>query len=91
MADKKNSAYTAYGIEHSYKGFVKGLLFRLPTLLKGMLIKGYWPNLFKGGVITMPADFLVDRQGIIQVAYYGKDEGDHLSFDQIKEFSKSKE
>jgi len=91
LADKKNIAYRAYGIEHSYMGFVKGLLFRLPTLLKGMLIKGYWPNLFKGGLMTMPADFLVDNKGIIQVAYYGKDEGDHLSFDQIKEFSESKE
>ena len=33
------------------------------------------------------ADFLIDKNGIIQEAYYGKDEGDHLHFDTIKEFS----
>jgi hypothetical protein len=32
-------------------------------------------------------DFLIDRNGIIQVAYYGNDEGDHLPFDKVKEFS----
>jgi peroxiredoxin Q/BCP len=36
---------------------------------------------------TMPADFLVDRDGIIQVAHYGGDEGEHLPFDSVKEFS----
>jgi hypothetical protein len=36
----------------------------------------------------MPADFLIDREGIIQVAYYGKDEGDHLPFDTVKSFSR---
>jgi hypothetical protein len=36
---------------------------------------------------TMPADFLIDRGGIIQVAHYGKDEGDRLSFDTVKQFS----
>jgi len=35
----------------------------------------------------MPTDFLVDERGIIQVAHYGKDEGDHLSFEQIKAFA----
>ena len=44
---------------------------------------------FKGNITTMPADFLIDRNGIIQEAYYAKDEGDHLDFETIREFSKS--
>ena len=86
LADENNKYYKEYAIEHSLAGMLKGMMFRMPTLLRGML-KGYLPIRFKGSLITMPADFLIDREGIIQVAYYGKDEGDHLSFDTIKEFS----
>jgi hypothetical protein len=49
----------------------------MPRLLYGMFVKGYVPLVIKGSMTTMPADFLVDKQGIIQVAHYGKDEGDH--------------
>lgn len=86
LADESNKYYKEYGIEHSVAGMLKGMVFRFPTLLKGML-KGYVPLRFKGSLITMPADFLIDRDGIIQVAYYGEDEGDHLAFDEVKKFS----
>ncbi len=86
LADEKNTYYKQYGIEKSFIGMLKGMIFRFPTLMKSMF-KGYVPLQFKGSLITRPADFLVDRNGIIQTAYYGKDEGDHLAFDRIKEFS----
>ena len=86
LADEKNKYYKEYAIESSLAGMLKGMIFRLPTLLKG-IFKGYLPYVFKGSLITMPADFLIDKAGIIQEAYYGKDEGDHLSFDTIKDFS----
>ena len=89
LADEKNKYYKIYGIEHSFIGMMKGMIFRLPTLLKGML-KGYFPIILKGSLTTMPADFLIDRDGVIQVAYYGKDEGDHLPFELVKEFSLKK-
>ena len=88
LADESNKYYKEYGIEHSFIGMLKGMIFRMPTLLKGMF-KGYVPLIFKGSLITMPADFLIDREGNIKVAYYGKDEGDHLAFEQVKEFSKT--
>ena len=62
------------------------MISRMPTLLTGML-KGYIPFPIKGSMTTMPADFLIDREGIIQVAYYGEDGGDHLSFEEVKAFS----
>lgn len=88
LADESNSCYREYGVEHSIVGMLKGMIFRMPTLLKGML-KGYIPLKIKGRMTTMPADFLVDSEGIIRTAYYGKDEGDHLSFDIIKKFSEA--
>lgn len=87
LADTNNTCYHAYGIEHSVAGVAKGMLLRMPQLLYGMLVKGYLPFKIKGSLTTMPADFLVDEQGIIQTAYYGQDEGDHLDFNQVKAFA----
>ncbi|MCF6289281.1 MAG: AhpC/TSA family protein [Proteobacteria bacterium] len=86
LADEENEFYKKFAIENSFLGVLKGMFFRMPTLFKG-LFKGYAPTKIKGSITTMPADFLIDKNGIIQVAYYGSDEGDHLSFDEIKKFS----
>lgn len=68
-------------------GMFKGMLTRMPSLLRAMFVNGYVPWLIKGSMTTMPADFLVDENGVIQTAYYGKDEGDHLPFERVKAFS----
>lgn len=86
LADEDNRYYKEYGVKRSILGVVKGMLFRMPTLIKGMF-KGYIPLIIKGNMTTMPAEFLVDKHGVIQKVYYGKDEGDHLAFEKIKIFS----
>jgi peroxiredoxin Q/BCP len=86
LADESNQYYRAYGVEHSIGGVVKGVILRMPALLKGML-RGYLPTTVKGSLTTMPADFLIDTAGVIQVAHYGADEGDHLPFEQVVEFA----
>ena len=86
LADESNQYYQEYGIEHSVGGMFKGMILRMPKLIKGMF-KGYLPIIIKGSWTTMPADFLIDQSGVIQVAHYGKDEGDHLPFEQVKAFS----
>jgi len=86
LADENNSYYDLYDIQHSLLGMTKGMLFRAPTLLKG-LKKGFIPFPIRGSLTTMPADFLVDETGTICRAYYGKDEGDHLPIHEIIEFS----
>ena len=55
------------------------------------MLKGYVPTTLKGSTTIIPADFLIDMNGIIQVAYYGSDEGDHLQFEQVKYFSLKQE
>jgi len=59
---------------------------KMITLLKAM-INGYLPTTINGSLTTMPVDFLIDKNGIIKVAHYGQDEGDHLDFEKIKSFS----
>lgn len=88
LADEGNDCYQAYGIEHSVAGVVKGMMMRMPTLIKGMA-KGYVPTTIKGSMTTMPADFLVDAEGVIHFAHYGRDEGDHLPFAQVKAFAQT--
>jgi peroxiredoxin len=86
LADESNQYYKSFAIERSYLGILKGMFFRLPTLIQGMF-KGYLPLVIKGNIATMPADFLIDADGIVQTAYYGTDEGDHLSIEKVIQFS----
>lgn len=87
LADPDGACYRAYGVERSVGGTFKGMITRLPALMRGMFVNGYLPIPIRGNLFTMPADFLIDRHGIIRTAYYGKDEGDHLPFEAIKSFA----
>ncbi len=87
LADEGGVIHGQYSIRHSWIGVLKGMLFRFPSLLYAMFKKGYVPLTIGGRMNTMPADFLVDRQGTIQEAYYGRDEGDHLDFERIRQFA----
>ncbi len=64
---------------------IKGILTRLPTMIQG-LMQGYIPRDLGKSMLTMPASFLIDESGVIQTAYYGKDEGDHIPFAEIELF-----
>jgi len=86
LADENNNIHRLYHTEHSIWGVIKGITLRLPELMLGML-KGYIPWRIKGDMTGMPADFLIDEKGVIQSAYYGKDEGDHIPFHLVKQFS----
>jgi len=86
LADEDNSIHRLYHIEHSIWGVIKGITLRLPELILGMQ-KGYIPWRIKGDMTAMPADFLIDEEGVIQNAYYGKDEGDHIPFHLVKQFA----
>lgn len=82
-ADPAALAYGAYGIESSLGGKLKGILTRIPTLLKGLRIVGL------AGLKTsnlMPADFLIDESGRIVDTYYGSDAGDRIPIARIEAF-----
>ncbi len=88
VADETGGAYQSYAIERSILGVLKGMFTRLPTAIRG-ICKGYLPTTIKGKMTTMPANFLIDREGIVRVAHYGRDEGDHLPFEQLLAFCRS--
>jgi thioredoxin-dependent peroxiredoxin len=73
-------------VKYSWPGVVKGMFLRMPTLMKSMFM-GNIPWRIKGRMDAMPMNFLVNERGVIEVAYYGQDEGDHLSMVTISAFS----
>jgi peroxiredoxin len=87
LADEENRYSREYGVEDSLWGVVKGAVLRPTSLVKGFKETPFPPPL-GGRVSTMPADFLVDRSGIIRRAYYAEDQGDHLPIDEIVRFSR---
>lgn len=83
VADPTSSVHEAYGIERSFWRKWKGVVSRIPTLLKGLRIVGL-AGLNTGNL--MPADFLIDEYGHIIEAYYGTDAGDRIPFERVELF-----
>ena len=82
-SDTKAESYKKYGVSHSFIGMLSGMFLRMPTLIKAML-KGYLPLKVDSSLTRMPADFIIDEEGTVLVAYYAKDEGDHLDIEEIR-------
>lgn len=83
IADPSGATYETYGIERSTWRKYKGILTRIPTLLKGLRIVGL------AGLRTsnlLPADFLIDEHGRIAEAYYGGDAGDRIPLERVELF-----
>ena len=74
--------YRLYGVEGSWKGFLTGSL-QFGTFAKA-LKEGHLPGKVEGDMNMIPADFVIDEQGKILIAYYGKDISDHLEISEIE-------
>lgn len=82
-AEPTREAYDIYGLQSSFGGKVKAIFTRFFTFIKGMMKVGF-SGLTANNI--MPADFLIDETGHLVEAYYGKDAGDHISFERIEQF-----
>ena len=87
LGDEHNIYYRSFGVERSLTGTLRGAASHMPTVLNAIFLKGYWPTSFGGALTTMPANFLVDEACTIRLAHYGRDEADHLPFEQVKAFA----
>jgi thioredoxin-dependent peroxiredoxin len=87
LADHERKYYEIFGVKKSVIGMLKGMVFRLPIAIIAMF-KGYLPHEVSSRYLTMPLSLLVDKQGVIQAIYHGKDEGDHMPLEQVVKFSK---
>lgn len=84
IPDTSLSLYNLYSMELSMGKIMKGMF----KGAMGKMMKG--KKLFKtkiaqdGNTTRIGADFLIDENGFIQIAYYGKFLGDHISVEEIK-------
>jgi thioredoxin-dependent peroxiredoxin len=90
IPDPERNIYKLFGVEENSKiKFFKGIgkigKFRKAS---GLGFKG---GTREGAMYLVPADFLIDEEGIIQEAYYGKDISDHISLDSIRDFLKNQD
>lgn len=84
LADPDESVYEQYGLETSWARIAtpRSTLRSLQAARHGFL-----PGLNQeGSVARIPADFLIDADGVIHTAFYGEDISDHISFDEVEAF-----
>lgn len=85
VPDPEHTWYEAYGVEGDVSKFLTGVLFRPKKMVKA-LTGGFMPGKVETDLTMIPADFLIDENGIIHTAYYGKDASDHLDTAVIESF-----
>jgi peroxiredoxin len=83
IADPEQRLYKLYGVEVSGLGLIRALF--KPGKFKEALNKGFHTGTMEGPKSRIPADFIIDEDGIILKAYYGKDIGDHMPIETIRE------
>lgn len=87
VADPERQLYARYGLESSWGGFF-GSFLRSPLQPVKAMANGYLPGKVEGPMNALPADFLIDEKGVVQLAYYGRDIGDHLPLEQVLAFAR---
>ena len=87
IADPKLELYNTYGVEKSASGFFKGLAFKIPTIIQGVKRGGKIDTNNPHGSI-LPADFLINADGLIIDSWYGKNAADNISMRRIHDFVK---
>ncbi|NNF02095.1 MAG: redoxin domain-containing protein [Bacteroidia bacterium] len=90
IADPARRLYKLYAVEESnFIKFLRGTM-RLDKFFYA-LMSGIGVKVGHGSKFLVPADFLVNEEGMIVKAYYGKNISDHLPVDQVVKFLIKKE
>ena len=84
IADPNREVYDLYRVESSLKGYLKGL--KKTSAFSEARKLGFKGGKAEGKKTLIPADFLIGPDLRIEVAYYGKDIGDHLPIEEIERF-----
>lgn len=83
VSDPAEENYARYGVGRSKVGFLA------PTNVGGLAkaaSAGFLPGKMEGTIDRIPADFLIDADGVIQDVFYGKTIADHMPFERVDAF-----
>ena len=87
LSDRNKRIYKVYGVtESSFIGAIR--LLHHPQLIVNAIRSKHKNMEVDADPKLMPASFLVDPDGIIQLAYYGKHFGDHPKIESVLQFVK---
>lgn len=86
LSDKDEDVYRLYHVKSS---FLSWLFFQLFCGFKIIYaaLKGFCMGRCDGNWFTLPADFLIDEDGVIREAFYAKRIDEHMPMDLIKAFA----
>lgn len=84
ISDPQERLYALYGLSVSFAGTVN--LGNLPLFAQAFTQGIGSFSKVDGTVMRIPADFLLDANGVIVDAYYGRKIGDHIPYPRIEQF-----
>ena len=84
LADGDSAIHKLYGVRYSQWAVLLSTLANLPTVISSML-KGSEAEV-AGPTNGMPAEFLIDADGVIRDAWYGKGLTDRMPLDRVDQF-----
>lgn len=84
IADPMQHLYRLYRTEHSAAKAWWGVVRHFGRMVKGMTVA---PIRASRDSTIVPADFLIDEEGIIRDVHYGRDIGDHMSLSRLYAFA----
>ncbi|MDX2136872.1 MAG: redoxin domain-containing protein [Chloroflexota bacterium] len=87
IADPEMRLFHLYEGELSTAKFITGHFRRVPQWIQGVRAGAFDAGTTLGELRLVPAEMLIDEQGIIQRAYYGRDVTDHLPLRDVTRFA----
>ena len=87
LSDPQKELYQMYGLQKSVIGMFKGFL-KVKRLFQAFKVVGLFNSLRNNDAAMhqLPADFLINENGIIENAYYASTTSDNLPVKQIDDF-----
>jgi peroxiredoxin len=89
VADPEMRLFKLYQGEFSAAKFITGHLLHAAGWVRGVQRGAFDAGTTLGELRLVPADFLIDEQGIIQRAHYGRDVTDHLPLHDITRYART--
>jgi peroxiredoxin len=84
IADPDRRLYDLFGVEQS---LMQVATAGADARIYVAMAKGFLPGVPDGPMGTLPADFLVERDGTVRTAFYARGIGDHLPLGDIDAFA----
>ena len=89
LCDDDRIYFDKFDVQNSFLRFLIGITIRVDRFFKALL-KGYNPTAnMSGAFLGIPADILIDENGIVKKAFYGSHTANHIPLNEVVEFSKS--